>query len=113
MNQQFQVNAAGKRIYTSEFKRKILAEVAAGASAAQVARQYQIPMQNILNWKKSQELAVLGKGKEASPEQSVPLSEYKKLLEENQRLKKSLVNATIDRDILKDAVEIASKKKWI
>lgn len=110
---QFQVNAAGKRIYPSEFKKKVLQELGNGSTVAELARRYSIPMQNVLNWKKSQDLAVLGKGQDPKPEQSIPLGEYKKLLEENQRLKKSLVNMTVDRDILKDAVDIASKKKWI
>lgn len=47
----------------------------------------------------------------------VPISEYKKtvqeLQEELKRVKKSLANMTVDRDILKEAVDIATKKKWI
>ena len=41
------------------------------------------------------------------------MSEYKKALEEIKNLGRSLVNMTVDRDILKEAHDIAVKKKWI
>jgi transposase-like protein len=110
---EFQVNAAGKRIYASEFKKSILDELRAGATVHELGRKYQIPIQNIVYWKKSEELAVLGKGREAKPEEAVPLTEYKKALEEIKNLRRSLVNMTVDRDILKEAVDIGIKKKWI
>lgn len=110
---EFQLNAAGKRIYPTEFKKKILEDLGSGCTVHELARKYGIPVQNIVNWKHSSDRAVLGKTKEPSPEQMVPLAEYKRLLEENKNLRKSLTNAIIDRDILKDAVDIASKKKWI
>lgn len=34
----------GKRIYTSQFKHELVAECNAGATPAEVARKYQIPM---------------------------------------------------------------------
>jgi transposase-like protein len=110
---QFQVNAAGKRIYPSEFKQKVLAELHAGQTAHAIGRQYGVPIQSILNWKKTAELAVLGKGRDPKEEEMVPLAEYKKALEEIKNLRRSLVNATLDRDILKEAHDIAVKKKWI
>ena len=110
---QFQVNAAGKRIYPSEFKKKVLDELRGGATPHELGRKYGIPIQNILNWRKSEELAVLGKGKAATKdEETVPVSEYKKALEEIKNLRRSLVNMTVDRDILKEAHDIAVKKKW-
>lgn len=110
---QFQVNAAGKRVYPSEFKKKVLEELRAGSTAHELGRKYQIPIQNIFNWRKAEELSVLGKGKEAKGEESVPLADYKKALEEIKNLRRSLVNMTVDRDILKEAVDIGVKKKWI
>lgn len=56
---------------------------------------------------------MLGKSHEAKAEETVPLAEYKKALEEIKNLRCSLVNATLDRDILKEAHDIAVKKKWI
>lgn len=109
---QFQVNAAGKRIYPFEFKWKVLEELHEGATSHELGRRYSIPIQNIVNWKRSADVAVLGKGREATPEESVPLAEYKRALEEIKNLRRSLVNATLDRDILKEAHEIAVKKKW-
>lgn len=110
---EFQVNAAGKRIYPSEFKKQILDELRAGSTAAELGRKYGIPIHNILYWKQAEQKAVLGKSKEPAAEEVVPASEYKKALEEIRNLRRSLANMTVDRDILKEAVDIASKKKWI
>lgn len=111
---QFQVNAAGKRIYPSEFKKKVLDELRGGATPHELGRKHGIPIQNVLNWRKAEEVAVLGKGKSVGKdEEMVPVSEYKKALEEIKNLRRSLVNMTVDRDILKEAHDIAVKKKWI
>ena len=110
---EFQVNAAGKRIYPSEFKRKVLEEIRAGQTAAEVGRKHGVPIHNIVYWRQASERAVLGKGKEPSLEEMVPVSEYKKALEEIKNLRRSLANMTVDRDILKEGHDIAVKKKWI
>lgn len=110
---EFQVNAAGKRIYPSEFKKQILDDLRAGSTVAELGRKHGIPIHNILYWKQAEAKAVFGKAKEPSAEEQVPVSEYKKALEEIKNLRRSLVNMTVDRDILKEAVDIASKKKWI
>lgn len=109
---QFQINAAGRRIYPPEFKTKVLAELRGGATPHELGRKHGIPIHNILYWRRAEEAAVLGKGKEATSEM-VPVSEYKKALEEIKNLRRSLVNMTVDRDILKEAHDIAVKKKWI
>ena len=109
---QFQINAAGKRIYPSEFKRQVLEELQAGSTAAELGRKHGVPIHNIFYWKQAAERAVLGKTKEPAAEETVPASEYKKALEEIKNLRRSLVNMTVDRDILKEANEIAIKKKW-
>ena len=110
---QFQINAAGKRIFPSEFKTKILEELRAGATSHELGRKYGIGTQNIIHWKKLEQSAVMGKSNEPKTEETVLLSEYKKALEEIKNLRRSLVNATLDRDILKEAHDIAVKKKWI
>lgn len=110
---EFQVNAAGKRIYPSEFKLRVLEELRAGNTVAELGRRHGIPIHNILYWRQSQEKAVMGKSKESASEDQVPVSEYKKALEEIKNLRRSLVNMTVDRDILKEAHDIAVKKKWI
>ena len=110
---QFQVNAAGKRIYPSEFKRKVLEELRDGATVHELGRKYGIPIQNIVYWKKAAESAVLGKNAEPKAEETVPAVEYKRALEEIRNLRRSLVNMTVDRDILKESHDIAVKKKWI
>jgi transposase-like protein len=110
---QFQVNAAGKRIYPSEFKRKVLDELRGGLTPHELGRRYGVPIQNIVNWRRAEEVAVLGMAKDAKPDETVPLAEYRKALEEIRNLRRSLVNMTVDRDILKEAHEIAAKKKWL
>lgn len=110
---QFQLNAAGKRIFPSEFKTRVLEELRAGATTHELGRKYGIGTQNIIHWKKLEQSAVLGKNGDPKTEETVPLVEYKKALEEIKNLRRSLVNATLDRDILKEAHDIAVKKKWI
>lgn len=41
---EFQVNAMGKKIYPAEFKVRVLEELREGSTAADLSRQYQIPM---------------------------------------------------------------------
>lgn len=109
----FQRTADGKRVYPRDFKRQILAELEAGLSAAELGRRHQIPVQNILKWKsKTQAAGEASYAKPASAE-SVPISEYKWAMEEIKNLKRSLATMTVDRDILKDAVDVATKKKWL
>jgi transposase-like protein len=92
-----------------------VAECLAGATSAEVARKYQIPMQNVVKWRLQ-----IKKLKEPELEKSIPASlhgeaidEIKRLQAEVKKLSKSLSKMTVDRDILKDAVDYASKKKWI
>ena len=107
--------ADGTRIYTSKFKQDIINECDGGSSPAEVARKYQIPMQNIIKWrrlvKKVQDPKVEKTVSSQSYEEAI--SEIKRLQNEVKKLSKSLSNMTVDRDILKDAVDYASKKKWI
>ena len=104
----FRVNAAGKRIFpTSEFKTKVLDELRAGATSHELGRKYGIGIQNIIHWKRVEQSAV--HREEATSRRlttPVPLAEYKKALEEIKNLRRSLVNATLDRDILKEAHDI-------
>jgi hypothetical protein len=72
---QFQVNAAGTRIYPSVFKRKVLDELRGGHTPHELGRRYGVPIQNLVNWRRLEELAVLGKSKsESKPDESVPLT---------------------------------------
>jgi transposase-like protein len=107
--------ADGKRVYPAAFKQTVVNECRDGVTAAEVARKYQIPMQNIVKWKSQ-----IKKIRDPEVEKSVPSSAYndaldeiKKLQSENKKLSKSLSSMTVDRDILKDAVDYATKKKWI
>lgn len=117
---EFQVNAAGKKIYPSEFKKKILDELTEGATIAELSRKYGISDVNIFNWKRARDVGAFVGKRSVSPSQGaqilqemVPVDEYRRLMEENKHLRRSLANMTMDRDILKDAVDIATKKKWI
>jgi hypothetical protein len=53
----------------------------------------------------------MGKAKEPTPEETVPLAEYKRAREEIRNLRSSIANMTMDRDILKSAHDIDVKKK--
>lgn len=87
----------------------------AAEPAAVVARKHQISMQNILKWRWK-----INKLHEPKVEKSISMSfqseaidEIKRLQSEIKKLSKSLSNMTVDRDILKEAINYASKKKWI
>ena len=105
----------GTRVYPASFKQSVVAECLAGATSAEVARKHQIPMQNIVKWRMQ-----IKKIKDPVIEKQIPASvhaeaidEIKRLQNEIKKLSKSLSNMAVDRDILKDAVDYASKKKWI
>ena len=107
--------ANGKRIYPSDFKLKVVEDCKNGLTSAEAARKYQIPMQNVVKWKSQ-----IKKVKDPEIEKSIPASthdealvEIKRLQLEIKKLSKSLSSMTVDRDILKDAVDYATKKKWI
>jgi hypothetical protein len=46
-------------------------------------------------------------------DESELLAAYRKLNQENEKLRRSLSSMAVERDILKEAVDIAAKKKWI
>jgi transposase-like protein len=115
---QYELRSDGKRIFPSQLKRQILDEVEAGGSPSQVARCHGVPVHYVIRWRgkerQNHEKALVKAGATpGQPEPAIPLSEYRRLAEENKNLKRSLADMTMDRDILKDAVAIASKKKWL
>lgn len=114
---EFQLAKDGRRIYTREFRAQVVGEAEAGVSAAELGRRYGIPTLSIFKWKakhrKSQMRELDADAPLAERRDFVPLSEYRKLQDDIKNLKRSLVNMTLDRDILKEAVDIATKKKWI
>ena len=67
---QFQVNAAGKRVFPSEFKTKVLEELHRGAISHELGRTYGIGSQNIIRWKKLEQSAVLGRSYEPKAEET-------------------------------------------
>ena len=61
--------ANGTRIYPASFKQSVVAECLAGATSAEVARKYQIPMQNIVKWRMQ-----IKKIKDPAIEKQIPAS---------------------------------------
>lgn len=115
---ELQLNARGHRVYTSSFKKELLDQLRSGeASAAELSRKHQVPIQNLIKWRKKETEQVEGmikrEAKVQGKDESELLAAYRKLNQENEKLRRSLVNMTVERDILKDAVDIATKKKWI
>jgi len=115
---QFEKKTNGKTIYPAQFKDRVLAELAAGGvSPAELARRYQMPIQNIHRWTRKAKIADESTYSGATPEEMVSKTEARQMAESYEKqikqLKKALANMTLDRDILKEAVDIASKKKWI
>lgn len=114
---EFEKKQDGKTVYPAEFKQRILEELATGTSTAELSRKYQIPMQNIHRWVRKAKASRESNYEGGTPEEMVPVTSVRQMAldyeKQIKQLKKSLANMTMDRDILKDAVEIASKKKWI
>jgi len=94
-----------KRQYTQEFKKEAVEySLTAGKTIEEVARDLGISQHNLTRWRnqyrKRGELAFPGHGKENLTPQE----------EKNRRLQKELNNVTIERDILKKALAIFTKK---
>jgi len=85
-----------KRVFTKEFKLKVVHEVDAGKPAAQVAREHQLNPNTLAKWRKqyrqSQDRAFAGKGRAYTEEARVAELERMvgRLTMENDLLKKVL-----------------------
>jgi len=99
-----------KRLFSVEQKKKIVEEMAT-SSAAEISRKYGIGVGLLYRWRQT-----MADGQDTalrSGEELVPLSVLKKAQEEIKRLQRALGKKTMDCEILQDAVDIATKKKWI
>ena len=94
-----------RRQYSEEFKKEAVEySLTSGKSVREVAKDLGIPCHNLSRWRaqyrKRGELAFPGHGKENLAPQEA----------ENRRLKKELADTQIERDILKVALAIFTKK---
>jgi len=101
----------GKRFWTAEQKQEILAELEQGFTAAEVARRHNINLQYLYRWRRRFQEG--GETALRNDERVVPVSEVQKLEVEKKALERALGEMTMERNILRDVVEIARKKKWI
>lgn len=101
----------GKRLWTAEQKRAILAEMEQGFTPAEVARRHDIQLQYLYRWRRRFQDG--GEVALRSDEAVVPVSEVKRLESEKKALQQALGEMTMERNILRDAVEVGRKKKWI
>lgn len=113
-------NARGHRVVTIAERMQILSEIESGTmTPAQAARKYELALQTIHRWKLLQSTGLAPhpvsdqRAKLRTDVESVPLSEFKKLQDDYKKLQRILGKVTEEKEILKEAVEIASKKKWI
>ena len=92
-----------KRSYTKEFKVKAVELSRLRGSIKQVASELDIPAKNLSRWKQEHQTGQLNEGgKIAEPKSAME--------QENIALKKALQEAQLERDILKKALGIFSKK---
>lgn len=101
----------GKRLWTAEQKRAILSELDQGFTPAEVARRHEIQLQRLYRWR--QRFQDGGETALRNDETVVPVSEVRRLETEKKALERALGEMTMERNILRDAVEIARQKKWI
>lgn len=102
---------SGKRMWTAEHKQAILAELDQGFSPAEVARRHEINLQHLYRWRRRFQEG--GETALRNDEAVVPASEVRRLEDEKKALERALGEMTMERNILRDAVKIARKKKWI
>lgn len=93
-----------KRKYDSEFKKMIVELYRSGRKAVDIAEEFEMNPNNIHRWNNEYEskgdLSFPGHGKTKLTEEQAEIV----------RLKKALKEAQLERDILKKAVSIFSKK---
>lgn len=101
----------GKRIYPSTLKREIISFIRSGKTPAELGREYQIPIQNISKWNRQALQSEQQRYDGSKPDEMITKSDHLKVISDLEKqiknLKRSLVNMTIDRDILKDATSMA------
>jgi transposase len=108
---EYTISKSGRKIYAQEFKSKILKELDEGKTHHEVSNKYSIPVRYLYDWKHS----FNRQSRDQSPTSMsmVPISEYNKMLDKIKKLERALGQKTMDCHILQEAVDIASKKKWI
>ena len=101
----------GKRLWSLEQKKAILLELEQGHTAAEVVRKHDLQMQHIYRWRHRFQEG--GEAALRSNQEMVPVSAVKGLETEKKRLHQALGEMTLERNILRDMVEVAREKKWI
>ena len=101
-----------RRRYTAEQKAQCVAlSMQVGSSVSAVAREYGIAPGLLFKWKKlMQEGGIVAV---QTNDQVVSASEYQALLKKVKQLEQMLGRKTVEAEILKDALEIATAKKFI
>ena len=101
-----------RRRWSSEEKRSIVQETyQSGMSVSLIARKYGIFPSQLFYWRKLMENGALTGIK--AEEEVVPISEYKAMEKRVRELERALGRASLDVEILKEAVRIGRKKKLI
>lgn len=108
----------GKVRATDEQKRAILDLINSGKPIAEVARAHSLSIQTLVKWRRGDVKRSMRFDKREMPDLSSAdakemQAEIRRLVEENQKLRKTIGNVAYDRDILQEAYNIAVKKKWI
>src|SRR5882724_3085383 len=104
MDQNSGSSSKGRKVYTDEFRRSVVAEsLENGKPVAQVAREFGIGSSMLRVWK-------LRYGpRDESPDASAPKTP-EELTRENQELRKELTRVITQRDILKKTILIVSEQ---
>lgn len=95
-NNKHKTTRKNRRKYDETFKAEVLAMVAAGQPAAEVARRLGIGESLIYKWKKRADHAT-------------PVAPSTEVSKENAELRKELQRTIIERDILKKALNIVGR----
>lgn len=109
--------ADGRVRATDEEKRRLLDLLNSGLSIAEVARTHNLTIQTLVKWRRADVKTAMRfedlKVEDSPGTYQEMRFEIRRLVEENQKLRKALGNIAYDRDILQEAHNIAVKKKWL
>ena len=108
---EYTTTKSGRRTYAKDFKLKVLKELDEGKTHHEVSNKYNVPVRYLYDWK--YKMITNTSDSIAPSEDKVSISDFRKALDKIKKLERALGQKTLDCQILQEAVDIASKKKWI
>lgn len=94
-----------KKVYTEEFKQRVIKEAIETGSSSVVARRYEVAPSIVARWVRK-----FKSGNIPTPKMSYNHDEYKRLMAENEKLKRLLGEKDLEIDILSELIKKGSQR---